>query len=164
MFRFLFSLSTIFMVAVCLMGCHGEPPVDAIIGQNEQLDRRYRDAYKAQDLDGIMSCFVKSDDAFLFPADNIDGWRGWKDIRRAYSYAFHITERVIDMQVSQATYYPLADTAVVGSATVVLTVVPKGVPKHISLAMHVTSIRKKIHGAWQYAYIHESTVPVPVIQ
>ncbi len=153
-------VSVSMLVFLACVGCTRQGlNVDEAIAANKELDRRISDAFKAKDIDAMMSCWWKNADAVFYPADNIQGQRGWDAIRASVRLAVEGMERVVSVELTEPRYIVLGD-AVMGTGVLTMHVVPKGSPKEITLVTRYTDLRKQIDGKWVYVYGHESMNPM----
>jgi len=133
--------------------------MEEAIAANRELDARKIEAFRARDVDAIMNCWWKSADAVFYPADNIQGQRGWDAIRASVRLSVEGMERVVSVELTEPRYVVLGD-AVMGAGVLTMRIVPRGSPKEITLVTRYTDLRKNIAGKWIYIYGHESMNPM----
>lgn len=153
-------VSVSMLICLACVGCTRQGlNVDEAIAANKELDHTIIEAFKAKDIDAIMNCWWKSADAAFYPADNIEGQKGWDAIRASVRLAVEGMEKVVSVELTEPRYSVLGD-AVMGTGVLTMHIVPKGSPKEITLATRYTDLRKQIAGKWVYVYGHESMNPM----
>ena len=153
-------VSVTLLICLACVGCTRQGlNVDEAIAANKDLDRRIIEAFRAKDVDATMNCWWKSADAAFYPADNIEGQKGWDAIRASVRLAVEGMERVVSVELTEPRYIVLGD-AVMGTGVLTMRIVPKGSPKEITLVTRYTDLRKQIAGKWVYVYGHESMNPM----
>ena len=147
-------------LSICLacVGCTRQG-VDEVIAANKELDRSFVEAFKAKDVDAMMKHWWNSPDALFYPADNIQGRKGWDAIRASVRLAVDGIEKVVSVELNELRYVVLGD-AVMGTGVLSIRIVPRGSPKEITLVTRYTDLREKKDGNWVYVYAHESMNPM----
>ena len=148
------------VIAVVIAGCakRGMNPEEAIAA-NRDLDRRFLEAFKHKDLDGMMNCWWRNPRAVMYPSDNIDGQNGWEAIHASVTFVVDGTDSVISAELMDASYNVHGD-AVIGMGKLAINIMPKVSPRPVELITRFTDIRELKDGKWVYVYSHESMNPI----
>ena len=151
-----------FFVAISLAGggCTKQATgPEEMITANKELDRTFDEAFKAKDLEMMMKCWWKNSDAVLYPSDNIEGRKGWDEIKASVKLMVEGTEQVVSIKRINTKYVVLGD-AVMGEGMLAMSIIPKGAPRQVDLLLRYTSLREIKEGRWVYVYRHESMNPM----
>jgi ketosteroid isomerase-like protein len=148
------------VIVVVIAGCakRGMNPEEAIAA-NKELDKRFLDAFKRNDLNAMMNCWWESPEAVMYPSDNIDGRKGWEAINASVKLMVDGTDSVISAELLEAGYMVHGD-AVIGTGKLAMNIMPKGSRRPVELITRFTDIRELKDGKWVYVYSHESMNPM----
>ena len=155
------NVSFSFLITLVLLAGCTQQGIDqrAVMTANAELDARFIKAVKEKDLDAVMDCWWKSPDAVFYPADNLQGRKGWDAIRASTKLMLDGMGSITSAEVTESNYVILGN-AVMGTGLLTLTFVPKGSPKPIVLTTRYTDLREIKNGKWMYTYGHESMNPM----
>ncbi len=151
----LLFLVVILPAALALSSCR--PSHKRMIKEAKLLDERFVEAFKKEDLDGVMVTYWNDPNVMMFPAGAMSA-KGYDAIKASYK-AFFDGTNVKDFQVKDQNYEVHGDV-VIGWGLFSLTTVPSIGPE-VKIDGRYTEVIAKRKGQWVYILDHPSVPLAP---
>jgi ketosteroid isomerase-like protein len=148
-------LVAILPAALALSGC--SPSHKKMIKEAKNLDQRFAEAFRKEDLEGVMATYWNDPDVVMLPAGAMSA-KGYDAIKASYK-AFFDGTNVKAFQLKDQNYAVHGDV-VIGWGFFSLTTVPSIGPE-VKLDGRYTEVIAKRKGKWVYILDHPSVPMVP---
>ena len=127
---------------------------DADLAEAKELDRRFAEAWRSNDLEAVMACFW--DDPGLHVVVNGEVHRGAEAVRAMFQQMLDQHES-ITLTVDDISYVRSGE-GVIGVGTATFDLKPLGGPATL-LVERWSDLRRKVGGRWVYVLDHATILP-----
>ena len=127
---------------------------DADLDEAKDLDQRFAEALRSNDLDAVMACFW--DDPGLHVVVNGEVCRGSEAVRAVFKQMLNQHESVT-LTVEDVSYVRTGE-GVIGVGTAIFDMKPPGAPGAL-LVERWSDLRRKVGGRWVYVLEHATFLP-----
>jgi ketosteroid isomerase-like protein len=153
--KLLLFLVAVLPAALALPGCGPSPK--QMIRESKRLDKRFVEAFKKEDLEGVMATYWNDPKVVMLPAGAMDA-KGYDAIKDAYK-AFFDGTNIKDFKLKDQSYEVHGDV-VIGWGLFSLTTLPSIGPE-VRIEGRYTEVIAKRKGAWVYILDHASVPLAP---